>query len=488
MSMVVNRPTANCGRHSLTISDVSIFFMSPRNLLVRLDVSQRADVIALRDGLGQLKACVEAAADAVVAAHGDVAEPGDLLVAAAGLLPGLDQRTVVEIEIERVIRILDEIHLEYPSGRAGEQRLSQTLEALGAALFLQVGALLQPLQRQIQLLRHLKQIGILLHSGISTTEGLHILCEESKTDTDREILKPLINSMEKNGSLSQALEDSGCFPKAMTAYIKTGEETGCLDEIMTSLSRHYDQEQEISQQIRSAVTYPLIMLGMMAVVILVLLVKVLPVFQQVFHQMGLEMNGISQGLLNAGNMISRYSAVFLILAVLLIGCILFFSLTEKGHAKLRKLVTHLPVFCEIPVAMDYSRLAQGLSLGLRSGLSPETSLELTEAMLTQPEILEKLRKTSELLNNGEAFSKALTESELFSGMEGRLISISFYSGTSDETFRRLSQQYTEKSIDLISQAVSVVEPTIVILLSLLVGLVLLSVMMPLLGILSDFAI
>lgn len=332
------------------------------------------------------------------------------------------------------------------------------------------------------------QMGILLHSGISTTEGLHILCEESKTDTDREILKPLINSMEKNGSLSQALEDSGCFPKAMTAYIKTGEETGCLDEIMTSLSRHYDQEQEISQQIRSAVTYPLIMLGMMAVVILVLLVKVLPVFQQVFHQMGLEMNGISQGLLNAGNMISRYSAVFLILAVLLIGCILFFSLTEKGHAKLRKLVTHLPVFCEIPVAMDYSRLAQGLSLGLRSGLSPETSLELTEAMLTQPEILEKLRKTSELLNNGEAFSKALTESELFSGMEGRLISISFYSGTSDETFRRLSQQYTEKSIDLISQAVSVVEPTIVILLSLLVGLVLLSVMMPLLGILSDFAI
>ena len=117
------------------------FFMSPRNLLVRLDVSQRADVIALRNGLGQLEASVKAAADAVVAAHGDVAQSGDLLVAAAGLLPGLDQRAVVEIEIERVVRVLDEIHLEHPSGRAGEQRLSQTLEALGAALFLQVGAL-----------------------------------------------------------------------------------------------------------------------------------------------------------------------------------------------------------------------------------------------------------------------------------------------------------------------------------------------------------
>ena len=115
--------------------------MSPQYLLVRLDVSQRADVIALRDGLGQLKASVKAAADAVVAAHGDVAQSGDLLVAAAGLLPGLDQRTVVEIEIERVVCIFDEIHLEHPSGRAGEQRLSQALEAFGAALFLQVGAL-----------------------------------------------------------------------------------------------------------------------------------------------------------------------------------------------------------------------------------------------------------------------------------------------------------------------------------------------------------
>lgn len=331
------------------------------------------------------------------------------------------------------------------------------------------------------------QMGMLLHSGISTAEGLHILCDESKTDTDREILTPLIRSVEENGSLSQALEESGIFPGSMTAYVRTGEETGCLDEIMASLSAHYEQEEEISGQIRSAVTYPLIMLGMMVVVILVLLIKVLPVFQQVFNQMGLEMNGVSRGLLNAGNVISRYSAVFLILAAVLIGCILFFSLTEKGRVQLRRIVTHLPVFREIPVAMDYSRLSQGLSLGLRSGLSPETSLELTKDLLSQPEILEKIEKASALLDSGETFSSALTGSGLFGGMEGRLITISFYSGSSDETFRRLSRQYTEKSTDLISQAVSIVEPTIVILLSLLVGLVLLSVMMPLLGILSDFA-
>ena len=93
----------------------------------------------------------------------------------------------------------------------------------------------------------------------------------------------------------------------MISYIDIGEETGCLDEVLKSLSEHYDQEIEISENIRSAITYPLIMLAMMGTVIIILLVKVLPVFQQVFRQMGLEMNHFSNGLLNAGNVISRYS-------------------------------------------------------------------------------------------------------------------------------------------------------------------------------------
>ena len=193
----------------------------------------------------------------------------------------------------------------------------------------------------------------------------------------------------------------------MTAYVKTGEETGCLDEIMASLSDHYDQEQEISDQIRSAVTYPLIMLGMMAVVILVLLLKVLPVFQQVFQQMGLEMNGVSRGLLNAGNMISRYSALFLVLAVVLIGCILFFSLTEKGHTLLKKMVTHLPVFREIPVAMDYSRLTQGLSLGLRSGLSPETTLDLPRHFSHSRRFWKRSKKPQNFWKREKLFQKRL---------------------------------------------------------------------------------
>lgn len=332
------------------------------------------------------------------------------------------------------------------------------------------------------------QLGILIHSGISAVEGLHILLEESTTDTDRAIISPLINSMEETGSLSQSVKDAGIFPHLAVTYIKTGEETGCLDETLNSLAHYYRQEDEISGEIKSAVTYPLLMLGMMAVVILVLLVKVLPVFRQVFRQMGMEMNGFSEGLLNAGNTISQYSAVFLAFAVLLIGCVFFFCFHPEARKWITGILYRLPGLRDIPLSLDYSKMTQGLALGLRSGLSPETSLSLASEMTSHPIVRERLSRTSSFLDEGMPFSQALIQSGLFGGMEGRLLSVAFQSGTADESLTDLADRYQEKSLEMIYQAISVVEPTIVIFLSLLVGLVLLSVMMPLLGILSDIAV
>lgn len=339
-----------------------------------------------------------------------------------------------------------------------------------------------------ELFHFCEQFAIILHSGISAAEGLRILSEDSTSEKSREILSSLINHMEETGSLSMALEDSGLFPGSMTAYVKTGEETGCLDEVMESLAEYYDQEIQVSEQIKSAVTYPLLMLGMMAAVIVILLVKVLPVFRQVFRQMGLEMNGISGGLLSAGAVISRYSTVFFALLLLLLALGLFFAFHPVGRKQLKKAALKLPHIRNIPAAMDYSRLTQSISMGLRSGLSPEICLELTEALLTHPMVLERLHKASELLLEGAGFGDALTESGLFNGMDARLISIGFHSGSGDEVMKKLSARYREDSLSRISRIISVVEPTIVITLSVLVGLVLLSVMMPLLGILSEMIV
>ena len=151
-----------------------------------------------------------------------------------------------------------------------------------------------------ELFHFCQQFSILLKVGISAIEALDLLSEDSHQKETKELLEKIQNALQESGSLAVALKETGRFPDFMTAYVKTGEETGCLDEVMESLAEHYEQESAIREQLRSAVTYPLIMLGMMGAVMILLLTKVLPVFQQVFHQMGLEMNSFSTGLLKIG--------------------------------------------------------------------------------------------------------------------------------------------------------------------------------------------
>ena len=323
-----------------------------------------------------------------------------------------------------------------------------------------------------ELFQFCEQFSIILRSGMSAIEGLAILNDDSQTERGKEILTFLYKDMEESGSLAHAMEQSGAFPASAAAYVRTGEETGCLDEVMKGLSAFYAKEIQITDQIQSAVAYPLVMLGMMTAVIVILLVKVLPIFRQVFRQLGLEI-------------LSRYSTAFLILLAAMIGFILFLVLHPKGQELIRKIVCRFPGMKEIPVNLDYSRLCQCISLGIRSGLSPELCVELAGAVVSQTEIREKLASIQNQLAEGYGFTEAITESGLFKAMELRLISLGFQAGASDEVMEKLAEQYEKKSTDSVSHIVSILEPTIVIVLSILVGLVLLSVMMPLLGLLSE---
>lgn len=145
------------------------------------------------------------------------------------------------------------------------------------------------------------------------------------------LLKGMIATMEETGSLYEALITSKVFPPYLCSMVEIGEQSGRLDDVMASLSEHYHREEEMARNIKSAVTYPLVMLGMMMVVIFVLIVKVLPVFNEVFRQLGTGLTGISGTILSLGNTISRYAALLVILAVLLATVFLYFAFTAKGR-------------------------------------------------------------------------------------------------------------------------------------------------------------
>lgn len=329
------------------------------------------------------------------------------------------------------------------------------------------------------------QFALILRSGISSLEGLSIMQEDSPKGEGQELLSGMIRTMEETGSLYEALTASEVFPPYLCSMVEIGEQSGRLDDVMASLSEHYRREDEMAKNIKSAVSYPLVMLGMMIVVIFILIVKVLPVFNEVFQQLGTGLGGISGTILSLGNTVSRYALVFVLVAAVIAGLFLYFAFTAKGRRQIRVFARSFLPTRKLMEKIACSRFASGMYLSLSSGLDTDQSLEMVSRLVDHPVIQEKIRNIQALILEGTSFADAVSQTNMFSGIYARMVSIGYKTGAMDDVMKQISVQYDEEIDSRMSDLVAKLEPTLVAILSIIVGLILLSVMLPLMGIMSN---
>lgn len=342
---------------------------------------------------------------------------------------------------------------------------------------------MKPLNTQ-ELIYFSEQISMILRSGIPVLEGLTIMAEDCTGEDGEALLRELSDQMENGQTFHQALSSTGAFPSYFLNMAEIGEQSGRLDEVMEALSRYYSSQAEMISSIRSAILYPFAMLGMMIVIVIVLITKVMPVFEQVFRQLGSGLTGFSLGIYRLGQGLGRCSFLFVGIAVVLALLILFFAFTHAGRAKFARMSASLPFTRKLSVKLASARFASGMALCLKSGLDTDASLEMVSRLTEHPVLQQRTEVCRSELAQGQSFDSAVKDSGLFTGLQARLISVGFKTGSLDQVMEKLAAQYEEDASNTITHIISVVEPTLVAVLSVLVGLVLLSVMLPLMGIMS----
>ncbi len=329
------------------------------------------------------------------------------------------------------------------------------------------------------------EMSIILKSGISSIEGISIIEEETKDLEGQALLHIIMEETQNTGSLYEGLLASNVFPKYALDMIHIGEISGRLDEVTASLAAYYYHENDLKKAIKSAVTYPLTMIVMMGIIIGVLLAKVMPVFNQVFVQLGSEMSGLSKSLLNFGEVISRYAAGIIIIAVILLLGLFLMTRSQKGQEKLKDFASRFVLTKDLSERIALSRFASGISMALKSGIDTDEGLSLAASLVDHPIISKKIRQCQEDIAEGSDFADAVHKYHIFSGLSERIITIGSKSGVMDEAMEKLSVQYDEETNDQIAHLLGIIEPTLVIVLSIIVGMILLSVMLPLMGIMSS---
>lgn len=329
------------------------------------------------------------------------------------------------------------------------------------------------------------QLSMILQAGISSVEGIMLLLEESETAGEQALLRAIQQDLGESGSLYTALSATRAFPAYLLQMVKIGEETGKVDTVFAALATHYDREAALAQSIKNAVTYPMIMVVMMVLVILLLITRVMPIFSQVFRQLGTEMTGLSKALLDFGTSINRYSILLVALLAVLVLAVLYFAKTARGRRQFSRLAARLPWLHGLTDKIAAGRLASGLYLTLSSGLSPEAALEMTEKLTDNTRFLKRVAACKEKLAAGESLAPALLETKIFTGLYARMTAIGAKTGAVDEIMDQIANKYNEEIDRRFTNVIATLEPTLVIILSLIVGLILLSVMLPLISILSS---
>ena len=324
----------------------------------------------------------------------------------------------------------------------------------------------------------------LLHGGLSLNEGAFLLAE-GEQGTLKALLTAMGEAMDSGSDLCEAMVSNGAFPPHVYGMVKVGEASGRLEEALEGLADYYDERVRTARRIRSALTYPCMILGLMMIVITVLLTKVLPVFESVYASLGVTMTGLSGGLLALGRGLGAVLPVLLALlaAAAIAGVAIWRSagLREKITARL------LSRFGDRGILRKFNnaRFLRAMALGLGSGLSLEEALELSCGLLSDVrEAAARCAACAEAVRAGEDVAEAMKQAGLLSPAQSRMLRLSLRSGSGDKIMAELADTAMEEAELALDNTVGRIEPAMVTVCSALVGAILLTVMLPLVDILS----
>ena len=322
-----------------------------------------------------------------------------------------------------------------------------------------------------------QQINMILKAGFPIYYGISILRDDTTDEETRELLTKIYKPMEAGAGLYEAISATDVFPNYMLQMIRLGEETGRLEEVLNSLTVYYEREAEIRAGIKQAITYPLTMSVMMLAVIIVIITNVVPIFADVYAQLGSSLTGTAKLLMDISTFLNKYLLIF-VLVVITLAVVAFFVL-RSPYGK------HFYEHRGIALSLACSRFANCMYLALASGLDTDQGFALAADLVENSFMESRIRHCHELINQGESFAKSLLTSGVFSKMYSSLISIGYKTSAMDDVMLNISKAYEKETDEKLHHFISILEPTLIIILSFFIGLILVSFLLPLLGIMSS---
>lgn len=330
-----------------------------------------------------------------------------------------------------------------------------------------------------------EQLAWLVHSGVGLGEGLRLMAEDEAQEMRKAVYAQAADALEEGHSLAKVLKEAGCFPDYVCGSVSAGEESGRLEEALRALQKYYEEKERMDRRLRSALLQPSLLVLLMMVVLGVLLTQVLPVFQSVYASLGGTMSGLAGALLKAGLWLK--DVLWLVYGVLGLGAVLVlsFALCDPFRESIiRWWKRHAGDKGAMRKEND-AAIARVIAMGLGSGMLLEDTMELAAKVTADvPKAKERCLRCKEELVSGEPLLDALKKSEVLPASACRLLAVGMQGGNGDAVMAEIAEKLSEEAEVALTNRIEKAEPALVLSVSVLVGVILLVVMLPLINIME----
>ncbi len=334
-----------------------------------------------------------------------------------------------------------------------------------------------------------RQFSIMQNTGIPILDCLDILRNQPYSTYFRNLLQVIYEDVKSGFLMSDALDKhKKVFPHFFRSMVRIGEMSGKMEFVFASLADYYESDKAIKGKVKSALSYPMMLMGMTIGIVILMMLVVIPTFRTAMAQMDVPITGITKVVYDMSDFLINYWSVLLSALITFVLLIILIGRTESGAFFFDRLKMELPVVKTIQRNLFTARFARAFGLLLSSGMDLNSAMDAVEVVISNRYMKQKFHEAAENVRQGTSITVAFENHKLFPQMMLQMITIGERSGTLDEVLMRSCAFFDNQVETSLNSLTSKLQPIMLMLMGGIIGTLFIAVYAPMLNIMSNLNI
>jgi type IV pilus assembly protein PilC len=359
---------------------------------------------------------------------------------------------------------------------------------------LKIGVQSLGLKREIHLfervkLKHLavfsRQFAAMVNSGLPILRALSILEQQTEAKALAKVVTEVRLDIERGSSLSAALgKHPKIFNNLYVAMVKSGEAGGVLDDVLQRIAQLLEREVSLRHRIRSAMTYPVVVLGFVTLILAAMLIFIVPQFKDIYASLGGELPAPTKLLIAVSDAIRHH---FLIIAAIVAAAVWLlrrYVKTAQGREVWDRLKLKFPIFGKLFQKTALARFARTLGTLNKSGVPILQTLDVVRETVNNSQISAAVKDVQNSVKSGESLTKPLTKHKVFPPMVTRMLAVGEETGALDTMLDKVADYYDDEVTATVDSLTSIIEPLMIFIVGAAVGLSVIALYLPMFNVIN----